>query len=512
MGLYDYSLYDLIVRNAIVFKDRPAWLEHDADAPLTFAQFKQRVDQMARGLRAVGCGPGDRIGVMAKNHLAFFLVYGAAAALGAIVLPVNWRFSAAEAAYVLNDGTPRWVLADNDNPPWVADVRAQLGPRVRFFNLRPGQGPYEEILPADPAEDDFQPAQVKAEDGFVIIHTAAVSGHPRGALLSHGNLLCANALLSIEFGLTPADVHLSCLPLFHVAGLFMTFSAFQAGILNVNLPKFDAAAIVGLIAARGVSFMYTFAPMLQSILDEAEKSRTDIRALRAVMGLESPETIERYQAAGGGIFHAMYGQTETSLLASMAPYNDCPGSAGRVIALSTVRVVDDGDRPVPAGDIGEIVMRGPMVFRGYWGLDEDNAHTFRNGWHHTGDLGRLDQNGYLWFAGRKADKELIKPGGENVYPAEVEKVILMHPHVEATVVFGVPDPKWKEGIKAVCVLSKGKRLTAGELIDFVGQRIARYKKPQYIEFVDSLPTNADGAIDRNKVKKLYGVRMTDLRI
>ena len=153
-------------------------------------------------------------------------------------------------------------------------------------------------------------------------------------------------------------------------------------------------------------------------------------------------------------------------------------------------------------------MRGPMVFQGYWNLTEDTDHTFRNQWHHTGDLGRMDENGFLWYAGRKADKELIKPGGENVYPAEVEKAVLKHPAVEAVVVFGVPDPKWKEGIKAVCTLKPGQNLEAGELTEFVGSRIARYKKPQYVEFVSELPVKDDGSVDRVKVKEMYGTSET----
>ena len=160
--------------------------------------------------------------------------------------------------------------------------------------------------------------------------------------------------------------------------------------------------------------------------------------------------------------------------------------------------------PVPAGQVGEITMKGPMVFKGYWNLPEDNAHTFRDGWHHTGDLGRFDEDGFLFYAGRKAEKELIKPGGENVYPAEVEKVILQHPAVEKTVVFGVPDPKWKEGIKAVCQLKKGENLDAKQLIGFVGERIASFKKPQYVEFADQIPLQKNGSPDRVKVKALYG--------
>jgi long-chain acyl-CoA synthetase len=145
-----------------------------------------------------------------------------------------------------------------------------------------------------------------------------------------------------------------------------------------------------------------------------------------------------------------------------------------------------------------------MVFRGYWNLPDDNAYTFRNGWHHTGDLGRLDEDGYLWYAGRKAEKELIKPGGENVYPAEVENAVLQHRAVEKCVVIGVPDPKWKEGIKAVCQLRTGMDLSAGDLVKFVATRIASYKKPQYVQFVEEIPLRPDGTPDRAQVKELYG--------
>ncbi|RLF54752.1 MAG: hypothetical protein DRN37_09865 [Thermoplasmata archaeon] len=200
----------------------------------------------------------------------------------------------------------------------------------------------------------------------------------------------------------------------------------------------------------------------------------------------------------------MYGQTETSCVATFGPYNERPGSAGKMLPLAEVRLVDDYDRPVPVGQVGEITMKGPMVFKGYWNLPEDNEYTFREGWHHTGDQGRFDEDGFLWYAGRKAEKELIKPGGENVYPAEVEKAILDHPAIEKTVVFGVPDPKWKEGIKAVCQLKEGQTLEPEDLIDFVGGKIARFKKPQYVEFVTELPTLEDGSPDRTKIKEMYG--------
>jgi long-chain acyl-CoA synthetase len=269
------------------------------------------------------------------------------------------------------------------------------------------------------------------------------------------------------------------------------------------MSKFDADQAVDLIATHKVSLFFDFSPILGSILDAQAKNGADISSLRSVMGLDAPDTIERYQAATGGCFYVMYGQTETSCLTSMGRYDDRPGSAGKPISLGLVELMDEADNPVDTGDVGEITLKGPMVFNGYWNLEKDNAETFRNGRHHTGDLGRFDEDGFLWYAGRKPEKELIKPGGENVYPAEVEKVILQHPAVTQTVVFGVPDPKWKEGIKAVCVLKRGQRLTERDLIDFVGSRIARYKKPQYVQFVERLPEK-NGAVDRDAVKAHYG--------
>jgi long-chain acyl-CoA synthetase len=304
--------------------------------------------------------------------------------------------------------------------------------------------------------------------------------------------------------INPADVHLNLLPIFHIAGLCIATSAFHAGALNVNMSRFDAEKAVNLIGEKKASFLFDFTPILSNILDQQAKSGKSISSLRAVIGLDVPDTIEKYQKISGGTFYCMYGQTETSCLATVSPYNDRPGAAGQSILLGDVQLVDENDQSVPTGQAGEIILRGPMVFRGYWNLPDDNSYTFRNDWHHTGDLGRFDEEGYLWFAGRKPEKELIKPGGENVYPAEVENAVLQHPAIEKCVVIGVPDPKWKEGIKAVCQIKTGMTVTGKELVTFVASKIARYKKPQYVEFVSEIPLQSDGIADRAKVKELYG--------
>jgi len=504
MGLYDFGFYDLIERNAVCFGSRPAWFEVDDQCSLTFAQYKNKVDQLACGLQNVGIKKGDRIGALGKNSLEFFCLYGAAGALGAIVLPINWRLSTEEAIFNLNDCEPVMLFVDPEYQQMIGDSKDKL-PSVRdFYSMKSSKIGFPGFDTLLQNNGEFQPADVSADDGLVIIHTAAVAGRPRGALLSHGNLICANIQINLQMNLSAEDVHLNILPLFHVGGLFMASGSFHAGALNVNMSKFDAALAVSLIEEKNVSVMFDFSPILGSILEEQKKSDKDINTLQHVAGLESPAVIEEYQELTGGSFICLYGQTETSALATMGRYADRPGSAGQTIPLAYIRIVDDNDKPLKAGEIGEIAVKGPVVFKGYWNLAEDTAFTFRNGWHHTGDLGRFDADGFLWYEGRKAEKELIKPGGENVYPAEVEKAILEHPAIEKTVVFGVPDPKWREGIKAVCQLTSGHTLDPRELIAFVGSRIASFKKPQYVEFVSDLPQLKDGSADRVKVKELYG--------
>ncbi|MCP4694387.1 MAG: AMP-binding protein [Desulfobacterales bacterium] len=504
MGLYDFTFYDMINRNAESFRTRPAWFEVDDGRALNFSEIKERVDSLSVGLQKAGVKKGDRLGVLGKNSLEYFLLYGAAAALGAIVLPINWRLSAEEVAFNLNDCEPGFLFVDQEFQELVDGVKDSLPTVNAYYNLKSDAGVFTAFESLMEEAAQFQAPDVSTDDGFVIIHTAAVAGRPRGALLSHGNVLCANMHMINGFGLSCEDVHLNLLPLFHVGGLFMATCSFHAGALNINVSKFDAEKAVDLIRERKISLMFDFSPILSSVLEEHEKTGKDISTLQSVMGLDGPETIEKYQQLTGGTFHVMYGQTETSCLATMSPYNERPGSAGRVIPLADVRLVDDNDNTVAPGEVGEIAMKGPMIFKGYWSLPNDNQEAFRGGWHHTGDQGRFDEDGYLFYAGRKPEKELIKPGGENVYPAEVEKVILEHPAVEKTVVFGVPDPKWKEGIKAVCLLKEGETLAPKDLISFVGDRIARYKKPQYVEYTTDFPLQKDGSPDRAAVKERFG--------
>ena len=501
MALRDFTLADVYRRNAAFFRDRTAFV---CDGQrVTHGEYLGRIERLAAGLAAAGAKPGDRVAILSQNCQEMIDLIGAAALISVILLPVNFRLNAEEIGYVLADGAPVLLVVGPEYQAMVAEMQGALPSVRRYFGIGGGGAPFEPFAALSASDRPAPQVEINAGDGFVIIHTAAVGGRPRGALLSQTNLLTAQSSLAEAFRLTEDDVNLGLLPLFHVAGLGLMLTAQQAGAMSVIASKFDPAQAARDIAAEKVTVMSEFAPMLGNIIDQAQPGQ--LASLRHVTGLDTPETIERFHAlCPQATFWATFGQSETGGLATLSPYRDRPKSAGRPLFWRTMAVVDSDDQPLPAGETGEIVMRGPTVFKGYWNDDAANAHTFRNGWHHTGDMGRFDTDGYLWYAGRAPEKELIKTGGENVYPAEVENVIRLHPAVAEVVVIGVPDPQWSEAIKAVCVLHDGAAVTGADIADFVAGQIARYKKPKHVVFTAALPKTAKGEIDRVAVKAAHG--------
>ena len=501
MTLRSFTFGDVYRRNAGCFPDRTAFVVEGRR--ITHADYLRRVESLAGGLASFGVKPGDRIGILSQNCLEMVELIGATALLGAILLPVNYRLQPDEIAYVLSDGAPVVVVAGADYHEPIVALQASL-PSVRhYFGI--GAAHTSLVSFAQLSATDAPPPSITVDGdaGFMIIHTAAVGGRPRGALLSQMNMLTAQSSLVEAWRLDERDVSLGVLPLFHVAGLGLMLTTQQAGGASIIAAKFDAAQSARDIAAEKITIMSEFAPMLAGILDQAQPEQ--LSSLRAVTGLDSPATIERFESeCPNAAFWVTFGQSETSGLATLSPYRDRPKSAGRPLFWRNIAVVDADDRPKPIGQAGEIVIRGPTVFKGYWNLEADTAFTFRNGWHHTGDMGYFDADGYLWYAGRMPEKELIKTGGENVYPAEVENAIRQHPSIAEVVVIGVPDPQWSEAVKAICVLHPSKTATAEEIIDFAGGLIARYKRPKRVVFVDRLPKGATGEVDRLAVKSAHG--------
>lgn len=492
-----FSVYDVFVRNDKIFGDCIALF--DGKHTITYNQLHNLVIRAATVLQDHGVEKGDRVAFLCMNRMEFFILVGAAAKLGAILVPLNWRLSQHELRYIVNDSSPTVFFTDHVHLERATELAEQCSVSLAQMEmLFAGGTPRTSDIEVSPQVD-----MMDGETPLCIIYTAAVDGYPRGAVLSHSNIIAANLQIITSMGLAGSDVNLTMLPLFHITGVNLALAVMQAGGKNIIIDKFDEFKTLQLTASEKVTVWGSFPPILSRIIEQLEKGEYDIRSLKYIVGLDGPETISRMEKISTAKFWILYGQSETSGFVTFGEASAKSGSAGKQGCLTTYCLVDEEDKKVEDGMVGEIVVRGPLVFQGYWNQQELNARTFRNGWHHTGDLGQTDAEGYLYFKGRKPEKELIKPGGENVYPAEVESVILDHESVKAVCVIGVPDPRFGEGIKAVCVLEKNCQLGKEDLIEFVGGRIARYKKPQYVEFVDELPAN-EGVIDRSKVKELWG--------
>lgn len=499
---HQFTLYGAVKVNAQVFPDRLAFV--DGSKRLTFKQFLDRVNRLAVGLKKENIKRGDRIGILSRNSPEYLALYFASARCGAIFVPVNTRLSHGEVEYILGDCQPKLLFADAFSQTLFDQGPSKNKSIKKYFSMSQEQGRFIGFDHLINNDGEMKEVQVRSEDGLIIIYTAAIGGRPRGALLTHANVLASNIQIMYGLSLKEDDRYLGVLPLFHIAGLMISSNIFHAGAVNVIMPQFDPQKAIEIIQRERISILFEFSPMLEQLVEKMKEQEESLPSVRMVIGITYPECFKEFQAATGAVFYRVWGQTETSSIITACRHEDRPGSVGRALPLTHLRIVDDRDHSLNAEQPGEIAVRSPQVFKGYWNMDEETAFAFRNGWHHTGDLGRLDEHGFLFFMGRKQEKELIKTGGENVYPTEVESVILKHPQIKEAVVLGVPDPKWVEGIKAICVVKEGDTVTEKEIIDFVAQRIAPYKKPRIVQFADSLPKTESGEIDRSQVKAKYG--------
>jgi long-chain acyl-CoA synthetase len=463
------------------------------------------VDALGGGLQGLGVGAGDRVCILAQNDIAYLDLYGACARQGIIAYPINWRLSAEEVERVVARATPTMMVVDASTRGLVAGWAAGKRSVAHWYQL--GEQADGGFTPLATLYRDGPPApaaDLAPDDPFAVISTAAVDVVPRGAVLTHANVIAANLTAIGGIGFTPADRYLLALPLFHVTALGMAMAHMHSGGASVLVSRFDAEEAVRLIDAHRITHVSDFPPVLSSLLDAAEKLHSGVASLKHVSGLDSPPTIQRLHERTRAQFWTGFGQSETSGFVTLQRVSDKPGAAGKPVPSAQVRVVDDYDREVELGMPGEIVVRGPLVFQGYFGQPDVTAYTFRNGWHHTGDVGRFDGDGYLYYVKRKPEKELIKPGGENVYPAEVETVIMQLTGVSGVCVYGIPDAKWGEAIKAVVEVKPVSQFTAQQVSDFVGSKIARFKRPHAVAFTEALPRTAEGAVDRDAVKAKWG--------
>lgn len=497
-----YTLGDLLQRNAAVHGDGIAF-RLDGQA-VTHRGHLQRAQQLAAGLQRLGLAAGERVAILSKNRIEVAELFGAAALLGAVVSAINWRLSAAEVLAVLDNDTPCLLLVEDAFWPLLDLALARPGhglEPIAVGHRREGFQCLDDVY-ADATTAVLRP--VPADALLLLLHTAWTDGRPKAATLSHTNLIANAIQLQAAWQLGADDVYLACLPLFHSTAISLMLAVQMAGGTSVMTRQFDPQEALDLAQRHSATVLGEFAPMLQGLLQAADDAPARLASLRHVCGLDGPETIGRFEAAcPGATFWAGYGQTEVAGLVTLGRWRDAPGAAGHALALSAIAIEDANGELLPTGASGEIVVRGPATSLGYWNRPEDNAQLLRGGWLHTGDNGHLDAAGRLWYEGRLAAKALIKTGGENVYPAEVEAVLREHPGIAEAVVMGVADAQWGESIKAVCV-PHGAPPSAKDIADFVAGRIARYKQPRFVVFAARLPKTADGSVDRAAVQEKYG--------
>jgi len=496
----DKNLYEMFKRLAGEHGDAPAFFV--ADKEISFNQFLADVEKLSAGLVNVGAVQGERVAILAQNSLEYLHLLAACARTGAILYALNWRLSPQEIGLALVHAEPKLFVVGADFAPALAGLDAPYN----FTLAVMGEASLEEAITFDSLYTG-EPVDLPMpgpEAPLAIIGTAATEGLPRGAVLTHANFLTINTIFGEMFKLSSDDRALAVLPLFHISGLNLVLQTAAAGGASVILPGFDPAAGARLIDELKVTQVGTFPPMLEMLLAAREELESSWDSLTHCSGiLNPPEIIQKLLTDTKAQYWTGYGQTETTGVATWINAVEKPGSAGKAVPSLELRIVNELDEDMPAGEPGEIIVRGPLVFAGYWRDEEASEYAARGGWHHTGDLGKLDEDGHLYYVGRKPEKELIKSGGENVYPAEVEYVIRNLPEVADVCVIGVQSEKWGEAVKAVVELVPGSTLETEKLIEAVASKIASYKKPQFVDFVDELPRTPSGDIDRQAVKSTH---------
>ncbi len=471
----------------------------DTDRRWTYAQFNARVNRLAQGLARRGVGHGDRIAILAENCIEYIEVTYAAAKTGAIVCALNWRLAAGEIAHCVNLATPRIAFVSERFAESFAALATTVEEVVVFGDA------YEALLAAaDPSEPEIA---ATPEDGLVIIYTSGTTGIPKGALISHRAEIARMQSGCIDFGLQSGDTFVAWVPMFHMASMDQSISVLCLGGKVVVIDGFDAERMVDAVSTDPQWWLILMPGMIEPFAGALK--RRDAKPQRITLVGAMADLVPRHQIAEiTELLQAPYantfGSTETGLPPASAgriPIGVAPDSLSKTQnAMCRCRLVDADDNDVADGEVGELAMRGPTLFSGYWNAPEANAEDFRGGWFHMGDAFRRNPDGTLDFADRV--KYMIKSGGENIYPAEIEQVLLADPRVDDAVVVRAPDERWGE-VPVAFVAANDPSLTTDDLSAQCRVALARYKQPKQIRFValDDLPRSTTGKIQRHEVEK-----------
>ncbi|MEW5946733.1 MAG: o-succinylbenzoate--CoA ligase [bacterium] len=479
---------------AVVFGDRR----------FTYRELHSRTNRLADALGARGLRKGARAAALMFNSSEFIEIYFALAKSGAVMVPVNFRLAPPEILHVLNDSGAEILFYGNEQKDKVEALKGEKSAVREFIPLGPV---YDRLL--DSGADRTPDAGVSMDDPQIIMYTSGTTGKPKGATLTHGNSVWNSINGIIDFGIRKDDVTLVCAPMFHVGALnILTTPHLHIGGRVVITSVFNPSEALKLIEKEKATNMFAVPTMFEFMLKAPEIETADLSSLRYFVTGGSPcpvPLIEEYSRRLGVVFLQGYGLTESSPSALLLKHEDAlrkAGSVGKPFVHVDVKVVNAAGAPAAPGEVGEIIIRGPTVMKGYWNNPDATAEAVRGGWLYTGDLARVDDEGYIYIVDRR--KDMIISGGENIYPAEIEAVLVTHDAVAEAGVIGVPDEKWGETPLALIVRKQDADPSPDEIIAFCRKNLAPYKCPKRIEFVESLPRTPTGKILKKELRETHG--------
>jgi len=507
------TLADVVARNARLHRD--SLFQVFGARRQTFGEYAERARRLASALHAGDLKVQDRVGLLGMNCAEYLEIYGVSEVAPFVLAPVNFRLAPPEILYILRDAAPTVLFFEKQYEGTIDDLRGQL-PGIRRYVCFGGPAPdwaeeYEAVVASgSPGGPELA---VLPEHLHAIVDTSGTTGRPKGAMITHAAFLALGLDWSRELSADAGDRILLCMPFFHVGARSQGYALTCVGGTMVILRAFDPQAILETIERERITQLHLAPTLVQQVLDHPGQERHDLSSLKTVNYAAAPmpyTVLQRALARFGRIMINGFGQTEGAGCVLKKFYHRPDGderdlkrltSVGQGTTGTRVVILDDDDREVPCGTIGEICFRTPTAMLGYWNNSVATQETLRNGWLHTGDVGYMDEDGFVYLADRK--KDMIVSGGENVYSREVEEALMAHPGVQDAAAIGVPDEKWGEAVLGVVVLQPGSVLSADELIRHCRSLIAGYKCPKRVEFVTQLPRLPSGKISKVALREQY---------